>query len=174
MNNFYYSIINQTGQPLLDAYANSLPIGTPVRYTFDSTEKKFGKIWIDYENLLKTEKSDEEDWQAFIKAGIDFPVVDPKYIGKPYDNFWASGFGSIMPDRIYHVEISTNQKWVWLEQGYSPSEPAYIACREESGKCVGEAADGVVISLVSPMSTENMELRYLSHILNIILIKSLL
>ena len=159
MNNFYFEKINKTGQALIDIYTKSLPIGTPVRYSFDASDRKFGKIRTDFETLVQTSESEKDDWKSFTNAGIDFPVVNPVDLGKPYDNFWASGFGTVLPDRIYHFEISTGKKWVWIEKGYSPSEPAYVSCREESRKCVGEAADGVVLSLVSPMSTENPKLR---------------
>jgi len=57
--------------------------------------------------------------------------------------------------RLYHTEISTNKRWMWREEGYSPSEPQFI----RNPMPVGDD-DGCIISLVSPLSTENYDLKY--------------
>ena len=35
-----------------------------------------------------------------MKGGVEFPILNwGASDGKPYDHFWAAGFGAILPDR---------------------------------------------------------------------------
>ena len=47
--------------------------------------------------------------------------------------------------RIYHVKISTKERWVYMEEGYSPSEPGFM--KNPSGT---EDDDGIVVTVMSP------------------------
>ena len=61
----------------------------------------------------------DNQWEAYIKNGHEFPIINFwNYMGKPYDHFWSNGFGSFLPDRIYHTHISKRQRYVWYEDGY--------------------------------------------------------
>ena len=61
----------------------------------------------------------DNQWQAYIKNGHEFPIINFwNYMGKPYDHFWSTGFGSFLPDRIYHTHISKRERYVWYEDGY--------------------------------------------------------
>ena len=61
----------------------------------------------------------DNEWQAYIKNGHEFPIINFwNYMGKPYDHFWSTGFGSFLPDRIYHTHISKRERYVWYEDGY--------------------------------------------------------
>ena len=45
-------------------------------------------------------KVDEEDWQSYYNAGMDFPVVNfDTHFGKAYNHFWSCGFGTVVADR---------------------------------------------------------------------------
>ena len=58
--------------------------------------------------------------------------------------------------RIYHTQISTGTKHVWQTDGkYLPSEVQFIP----NPMPIGED-DGVIISLCSPFSVDEPELRY--------------
>ena len=61
----------------------------------------------------------DNQWEAYIKNGHEFPIINFwNYMGKPYDHFWSTGFGSFLPDRIYHTHISKRERYVWYEDGY--------------------------------------------------------
>ena len=61
----------------------------------------------------------DNEWEAYIKNGHEFPIINFwNYMGKPYDHFWSTGFGSFLPDRIYHTHISKRERYVWYEDGY--------------------------------------------------------
>ena len=47
--------------------------------------------------------------------------------------------------RIYHVKISTKERWVYMEEGYSPSEPGFM--KNPTGI---EDDDGIVVTVMSP------------------------
>lgn len=154
---FYYTSVNKTGQDLIDQYNKLLPVGTSYRYTFDLSEVTEGPrhIHVDADHLMGI----DSDWLAYGNGGMDFPVVNyATHYGKPYDHFWSSGFGTVMPDRIYHTEISTETRWVWREEGYSPSEPSFVAHPMPTNE-----DDGVILSLCSPMSTERPDLKYVNE-----------
>ena len=61
----------------------------------------------------------EGNWEGYNKNGHEFPIINYwNKLGKPYDHFWSTGFGSFLPDRIYHTHISRGQRYVWHENGY--------------------------------------------------------
>ena len=61
----------------------------------------------------------EDNWEGYNKNGHEFPIINYwDKLGKPYDHFWSTGFGSFLPDRIYHTHISRGQRYVWHESGY--------------------------------------------------------
>lgn len=84
-----------------------------------------------------------------MKGGVEFPILNwGASDGKPYDHFWAAGFGAILPDRLYHIQWSTKERYVWMEPKYSPGEPVFVQ------KPGGAEDEGVLISLVSPFSED--------------------
>ena len=83
---------------MIDQYNKLLPVGTSYRYTFDLSEVTEGPrhIHVDADHLMGI----DSDWLAYGNGGMDFPVVNyATHYGKPYDHFWSSGFGTVMPDR---------------------------------------------------------------------------
>ena len=61
----------------------------------------------------------EGQWASYNKNGQEFPILNfENYLGRPYDHFWSAGFGSFLPDRIYHTCISTGERHVWYELDY--------------------------------------------------------
>jgi len=81
--------------------------------------------------------------------------INFNFLGKSYDHFWSVGFGNILDDRIYHSQLSTRQRTVWREEGYSPSEPFFIPRPGSEGE-----TDGVIISLVGPLLRDLTDLRF--------------
>ena len=55
--------------------------------------------------------------------------------------------------RVYHVNLATNERHVYMVNGYSPSEPSYV-----KNPFTDSEADGVVMTIMSPMS--DSDLRY--------------
>ena len=55
-----------------------------------------------------------------------------------------------MFSRIYHTEISSKKRWVWREDGYSPSEPIFVSSPDPTSE-----DDGVILSLVSPYDSRD-------------------
>ena len=108
------------GQDLIEHYESLIPIGTPVRFTFrlgdhspnDDEQKSFqenqksgnhrhenGLTKLDFSHLLP-EREDDNRWPGFFNGGIEFPTINFKHKhARPYDHFWANGYGSAMPDR---------------------------------------------------------------------------
>ena len=108
------------------------------------------------ENLFENHE-DNKNWQTFQHGGVEFPIINyENYNGKEYDHFWAGGFGGIFQDRIYHVQWSTLKRWVWMEQGYHPSEPIMIPNPNPTAE-----DDGLLLSLVSPFFSK--ALRVMRH-----------
>ena len=70
------------------------------------------KLFETLHNLLLYKNS--SDWQSFEKGGVEFPVTDfANKFGTKADHFWACGFGTVMPDRLYHANIKTGDRWVY-------------------------------------------------------------
>jgi carotenoid cleavage dioxygenase-like enzyme len=105
-----------------------------------------------HDRNLFVEHPDNDNWKNFIRGGVEFPVINyKKYNGKEYDHFWSGGFGGIFQDRIYHVQWSTLERWVWMEEGYHPSEPIMIPNPEAITE-----DDGILLSLVSPFCDKKL------------------
>ena len=65
--------------------------------------KKSVETKIEPKKMFDHEK-DASNWNCFNKGGVEFPVVDfSETFGKPYDHYWACGFGSVMQDRFLKV-----------------------------------------------------------------------
>jgi len=56
------------------------------------------------------------------------------------------------------VEISSNEKWVYMVDGYSPSEPSFV-----KSPLSDEEDDGIVVLSMSPLS--DPKLRYITYII---------
>ena len=87
-----------------------------------------------------------------MNGGVEFPVLNPAFSGKKYDHYWAAGFGGIFQDRLYHVKISTLERWTWRQEGYHPSEPIFIPHPRAFEN--GLEDTGVLLSLCSPFKTD--------------------
>mgnify|MGYP000116022058 CR=1 FL=1 len=86
---------------MIDQYNAHLPVGTAYRYRFDLNDVTKSRVPIRVEPELLITGDDDEEWQNYMNAGQDFPVIDwDNSLGLPYDHFWAGGFGTIMPDRF--------------------------------------------------------------------------
>ena len=106
-NLFTFDYINQTGNPLEEFYKTISPTGTPVTYRFPIEEKE-----ADVKPVQMFEN--HPDWQGFEKGGVEFPVTDFVHkFGTKAAHFWACGFGSVMPDRLYHANKETGERWVY-------------------------------------------------------------
>jgi len=142
---FEYNNLNSTGEHLQEQFMKLAPVGTAHRFVLDLTNP--GKVEGQKMNFMN-----EENWEGYNKNGHEFPIINYwDKLGKPYDHFWSTGFGSFLPDRIYHTHISRGQRYVWHESGYSPSEPVFVSRPHATGE-----DDGVVLSLVSPLSDDTL------------------
>ena len=165
--NYKFDVLNATGADLVETYEKLAPMGTVLRWTLHMSNG-------DHENIIepdvepevrehlesKNEKGvnvfekakDNSDWENFMNGGVEFPVMNPAFSGKKYDHYWAAGFGGIFQDRLYHVKISTLERWTWRQEGYHPSEPIFIPHPRaiESGL----EDTGVLLSLCSPFTID--------------------
>ena len=65
--------------------------------------------------------------QSWEHGGVEFPVTDfVNKFGKKADHFWACGFGSVMPDRVYHAEKSTGARWVYKVRFSENSKNSFL------------------------------------------------
>jgi len=143
---FQFKYINQTGSALEEFYKTITPAGTPVSYRFPIDEKE---AQVDAVPMFEN----SSDWQSFEHGGVEFPVTDFAHkFGSKADHFWACGFGAVMPDRLYHANIATGDRYVYKVEGYSPCEPAFI---KKPGNDIED--DGVVVTLMSPMSDPTLK-----------------
>ena len=109
--------MNASGDFLIESYANMTPIGVPHRYVLDLNGKQNlqGNIWVDGEKHF--EPSEDSDFPCYEQGGVEFVVSNFYQVdGYEYDHYWACGFGEVLPDRLYHVQLSTGTRHVW--QGY--------------------------------------------------------
>merc|ERR1711937_55437 len=153
---YFYKYMNASGDFLIESYANMTPIGVPHRYVLDLNGKQNlqGNIWVDGQKHF--EPSDDSDFPCYEQGGVEFVVSNFYEVdGYPYDHYWACGFGEVLPDRLYHVELSTGTRHVWQVPGYSPGEPAII-----DNPYTNSETDGVLVSLVSPYKDENARAFY--------------
>ena len=165
--NYKFDVLNATGADLVETYEKLAPMGTVLRWTLHMSNG-------DHENIIepdvkpevqehlesKNEKGenifekakDNSEWENFMNGGVEFPVMNPAFSGKKYDHYWAAGFGGIFQDRLYHVKISTLERWTWRQEGYHPSEPIFIPHPRaiESGL----EDTGVLLSLCSPFTVD--------------------
>lgn len=166
MTMYTYETINATGSELTDNFLSVAPVGIFERYTLDmqgsiqgsqcETDKRHCK-WVGPKRLLEVP---EEQKACFDYGGLEFPIIDwNNRVGRNYNHFWANGFGTIMPDRVYHVDIESNNKWVYMIEGYGPSEPSFV-----KSPFSDEEDDGVIVVSMSPLS--DSELRPFAAVLN--------
>ena len=123
---FEYSNLNSTGEHLQEQFMKLAPVGTAHRFVLDLGKHLAFKISLN-ENLAnpgavtgqRMNFLNEASWDAYNKNGHEFPIINYwNKLGRPYDHFWSTGFGSFLPDRIYHTHISRGQRFVWHEAGY--------------------------------------------------------
>ena len=144
--------LRQTGDDLLKLYDYLTPISQPLRFHIplpigiNQRPSKLSAI-----NLFTAAK-DNQQWRTFMLGGIEFPTINYAFSGKKHDHFWGVGFGAIFQDRIYHVQFSTLERWVWKVQGYHPSEPVFIQDPNSDNE-----SDGILLSLVSPMADPDLK-----------------
>lgn len=144
---FEYTNLNATGPILMEQFKKVAPVGTATRFVLDLDDKK-GHVQAE---VMKFPRDNQ--WEAYIKNGHEFPIINFwNYMGKPYDHFWSTGFGSFLPDRIYHTHISKRERYVWYEDGYSPSEPVFCSHPDPLNE-----SDGVLMSLVSPLKDQDLK-----------------
>jgi len=142
MNMFMYDIINGTKEEIERNFLEMAPIGTPTTYHFEMSNNR--RTYVHGQPMLHADKN--QDWRGFKEGGIEFPIVDfANRYGFEYNHFWAVGFGSIVQDRIYHVDKKNQQKWVYMVEGYSPSEPGFI-----KNPFSADEDDGIIVSVMSP------------------------
>ena len=123
---FEYSNLNSTGEHLQEQFMKLAPVGTAHRFVLDlgkrlafktpltNNQANPGAVTGQRMNFLN-----EASWDAYNKNGHEFPIINYwNKLGRPYDHFWSTGFGSFLPDRIYHTHISRGQRFVWHEAGY--------------------------------------------------------
>ena len=144
--------LRQTGDDLLKLYDYLMPISQPLRFhlplpnTINLRPSALKGI-----NVFSN-AHDNHQWKTFMLGGIEFPTINYARHGKKHDHFWGVGFGAIWQDRIYHVQFSTLQRWVWKVQGYHPSEPVFIQDPNSDNE-----SDGILLSLVSPMADPDLK-----------------
>ena len=108
-----FQSINQTGQALIERYHQNTPIASAVRYSINlkHCEAANRPIHILPTSLVRQDMEDAENWTGFNEGGYDFPVINfEHYFGKPYDHFWAAGFGTVVPDRFVSMQQKTSNK----------------------------------------------------------------
>merc|ERR1711990_550807 len=95
---------------------------------------------------LFTNAPDNANWPSYMTAGSDFPMVSPLDYSKPYDHFYSNGAGAMIPDRVYHSRISSQERYVWQEIGFHVTEIQVVpsASGEES----------VVVALATPLAMD--------------------
>ena len=48
----------------------------------------------------------DDSWRGMAAGGLEFPIIDfASRSGVYYENFWANGFGSFMPDRYLQLSV---------------------------------------------------------------------
>jgi len=150
-----YETINSTGIELNEKFASVAPIGKAVSYTFDMQKSTIGHkpIWTPGIEMFDPLLEKDGAWEGMATGGLEFPIIDFAHrSGIYYENFWANGFGSFMPDRIYHVNTATRERWVYSVEGYSPSEPAFV-----KNPLTEDEDDGIIMALMSPLADPELE-----------------
>ena len=146
IQDLYYENINSTGEDYKRRYADMTPVGQPKRYILDLDEPSNSHNVVKTEASLHFPPTADTDFPCFEQGGVEFPIMN--YYGHDglfYDHYWACGFGEMLPDRLYHVKLSTKERFVWQATGYSPSEPVFIP-----NPYIDEEDAGVLVSIVSP------------------------
>ena len=175
--NYKFDVLNATGADLIETYEKLAPMGTVLRWTLHMSNGGDHETIIGTKaqpevkpevqergphphpesqhskgtNIFERAK-DNSEWENFMNGGVEFPVLNPAFAGKNYDHYWAGGFGGIFQDRLYHVKISTLERWTWRQEGYHPSEPIFIPHPTAVEK--GLEDTGVILSLCSPFKTD--------------------
>ena len=116
INLFYVSKMRSEGQEFVDLRASMLPAGIPTRITYAPFKRSGSYLKIE----VLTEKIDNSYWPGYVNGGVEFPSVNPDYVGRTYDHFWAVGQAQLLGDRLYHTQISTMERRVYLVPGYAP------------------------------------------------------
>merc|ERR1712130_114710 len=143
---YAYKFINSTDDMYTYTYDKMSPIGVPRRYIIDLAAEpdRRGIVRTDY--TLHFEPSEDSDFPCFEKGGLEFPIINfYNHDGYYYNHYWGCGFGEVLPDRLYHVEISSKTRHVWQVPEYSPSEPVFV-----QNPYLKDEDEGVIISIVSP------------------------
>ena len=143
---YYYKYMNSTGEEYKNLYAEMTPIGVPKRYILDLDEPANLQHVVKTEGELHFPPTADTEFPCFEQGGVEFPIINYyRSDGLFYDHYWACGFGEMLPDRLYHVKLSTKERFVWQATGYSPSEPVFIP-----NPYIDEEDAGVLVSIVSP------------------------
>ena len=101
-------------------------------------------------------------------GGMEFPVIDMyNSLMYEYDHYWSNGFGTTLPDRyknswitgmrtmntyvyifrIFHIQKSTEKRWVYKIEGYTCSEPIFV----KNPQLGLDDDEGVVLTLMTPI-----------------------
>ena len=57
-------------------------------------------VWTPGFDMFDPKDEKDDSWGCFLNGGVEFPIIDfGNRAGYHYENFWANGFGSFMPDR---------------------------------------------------------------------------
>ena len=57
-------------------------------------------IWVPGVEMFDPLLEKDDNWKGMATGGLEFPIIDfANKSGFYYENFWANGFGSFMPDR---------------------------------------------------------------------------
>ena len=153
-NLYTFENINSTGATLEQVFESFSPVGTPVTYKFplSATSNLDADEPVDVKPVKMFKPETSGNWSCFEKGGFEFPVVDfSSKFGKDYDHFWGAGFGSVMPDRLYHVQKSNKKRWIFLDEHYSPSEPMFVKSPKAK-----HGADGVLLSIMTPRNRPDL------------------
>ena len=68
--------------------------------------------------------------------------------GKDYKHYWTVGFGELLADRIYYVNMETGTRTIYRVPNYHFSEPVFLSPKIE----LEDENRGVIASTASPLN----------------------
>ncbi|CAG5110079.1 Oidioi.mRNA.OKI2018_I69.chr2.g4522.t1.cds [Oikopleura dioica] len=140
--------LKTTKNEYLEIWSSIIPSGKPVRFILGKRREEFLQ-WADV--VQSPGITPSLNFPCFENGGIDFPVLNPLHYGKDYKHYWTCGFGELLSDRIYYVNMETGERKIYRVPNYHFSEPVFLTPEKDD---LSEN-QGVIASTASPLNPED-------------------
>ena len=172
---YYLESLRSSGLELDNLRDILSPAGIPVRLTFqtkltsnamdessmngEENERRGNIIQPEIEILSDRDLENNNQWQAYVSRGVEFPMINKNLEGSEYNHFWGVGYAQVLGDRLYHTQLNPFERHVYLVEGYEPSEPIFIPNPSRTGSETGsdEETDGVILASFTPTDDPSLE-----------------